>query len=181
MNVTTERAREIAAGYISSADCDAEMTRFATTGQANGYALLECIEHNARMLLDHPEYNTSERCNIREELDYLREWVREFHGRYAVTVCATEYGEWEEGADEPEKVSESDKTIMFDTFREIVDYLNREGAAEASVYPGPYTVNTWVSATYDNPTAGHEDTTFHATHGLTDRGWNAILRTALAR
>lgn len=183
---TTERAREIAAGYISAGAKDAEMTRFATAGHADWFALLQCIEHNAETLLNHPEYPEDKRATIREELDYLRAWVREYHGRYAVTVYTTEYGEWEtddDGAtigDEPPKEDEHDETIMFETFREIVDYLRKEGVTEASVYPGPYNLHTWVSSSYD-PTGGREEKTYHAAHGLTDRAWNAILRAALAR
>jgi hypothetical protein len=189
---TTDRAREIAAGYISPATGDAEMTRFATTGHADGYELLQCIEHSARVIDGSDQYSDDERAVIRAELDYLRTWVREFHGRYAVSVYTTVYGPWdadENGdpvGDERPELDSSGTVIMFDTLRDVARYLTREGLQEPSTFPCVVPdLGIWLSLTngprvsgWDGLATGNdEDVTAHPEYGFTDRTWGAVLAT----
>lgn len=187
MKISTDTARNIAFQLMAAGDANAEMARFATKGQADGYALLKAIEYSAEQTANSNHYTDAEHANITTWLDYLRAWVHEYHGRYAVGVYTTEYGDWktdDQGdtiGDERPKVGESAQTILFRTYQEIVDYMQDKGSVKPTSFPGPFTLNTWAAAMYEKPCFGAEETTFHAEHGLTARGWNAILRAAMTR
>jgi hypothetical protein len=180
---TTERAREIAGGYATSADRDREMTRFSSTGQADGYELLQCIERDARELLEHPEYPPQAREEIRAELDYLRTWVREVHGRYAVCVDREVWTEDEESDGESTDTADY---LMFETLSEVADYMFKNGVDHVRD-DGQWTARTMVQSARTEfhgttmrdyvavPVPMAERITVTPESGFSDRAWCAVI------
>jgi len=182
---TTEQARSIAAGYISSAAGDAEMTRFATTGHADGWRLLECIERNARLFADTADqYGRAQLAQITRELDYLRTWVREYHGRYAVCIETEVWHQNEEGWDD--NGEETTEHLMFDTLSEVADHIARQLLADR-VEDDVWSVKTmlrsdvseyYVAGMSDGiavPVPQADQHAVSAAHGFTDRTWCWVI------
>ncbi len=182
---TTEEARRIAAGYISSADGDAEMTRLATIGHADGWRLLKCIERNTQWFTDKADqYEPAEIAGIREELEYLRTWVREYCGQYALCVEEVVWHQNDEGWDGDGE--ETTRYLMFDTLSEVADYMARELLTDR-VEDDAWTVNTiarsdvseyYVAGMSDGvavPVPEANRYTVSAAHGFTDRTWCWVI------
>ncbi len=182
---TTEQARSIAAGYISSANSDAEMIRFATTGHADGWRLLKCIERNAKLFADTADqYGRAQLAEITRELDYLRTWVREYHGRY--TLCV-ETEVWHEHADGwCDNGEETTEYLMFHNLSEVADHMARQLLADR-VEDDVWNVNTMVRSDVSEyyvagmsdgvavPVPRADQHTVSAAHGFTDRTWCWVI------
>jgi hypothetical protein len=178
-------ARGYAVGYTSSADDDAEMTRFATIGHADGWRLLECIERNAKWFTDKADqYAPTELADVTCELDYLRTWVREYHGRYTLRVEQEVWHENDEGWDD--NGEETTQHLMFHTLREVADYMARELLAdrvEDDVWNVRTVVRSDVSEYYRAGTSGGvtvpvpeaNQYTVSAAHGFTERTWCWVI------
>lgn len=171
---TVTRAQDIARGYISPNHRDAEMTRFAMSGQADGWELLQCIEHSARQIETSDQYSDDERAEISAELDYLRGFVREYHGRYVIEKMTTVTGDGDGDGDDVTTYE------MFETLRDVADHLYRFGmhADGSALQSGPD--EHYVAGMADGVAVPvYRVCHYRATpvHGFTDRTWAAVVAT----
>ncbi|WP_367137929.1 hypothetical protein [Saccharothrix sp. HUAS TT1] len=103
-------------------------------------------------------------------------------GKYVIRTFLTEYGPWEEGADEPPRIGEPDEeTHEFDTLEEVRAHLDGEGLNSPSQSPGAGPT-TWLSLldgsrpTWDGNYTGHtEELTAHRVEGFTDEEWASLV------
>lgn len=108
--------------------------------------------------------------------------------KYSLTVHTTVYGEWAEGADEPETLNQDGELWVFDRLTEVADFLRNAGLTEPSE-SAPYTARTWLSlpdgiqphGSHGNYTGETEAVTAHAEDGFTEREWSAVVASVSAR
>ncbi len=185
----TAEARPVAAGYISSADADREMTRFATTGHADGWRLVQCVERNRQLVAASDQYDTGERAGINRELHYLARWVREHYGRYVLCVEREVWHESDHGWDDDS--AQTTTYPMFDRLSSVAEYLSRQLLAdrvEDTVWTVHTTVRSDVSPYFAAgvrsgvavPVAEADQYTVSAAHGFTDRTWCRVIAAAQA-
>lgn len=108
--------------------------------------------------------------------------------KYSLTVHTTVYGEWAEGADEPETLNQDDELRVFDHLTEVADFLRNGGLTKPSESV-PYTSRTWLSlpdgtqphGPHGNYTGKTEAVTARAEDGFTEREWSAVVASVSAR
>lgn len=102
--------------------------------------------------------------------------------KYALKLYTTVYGEWADGADEPEILDTSDELRVFDHLTEVRDFLDQNGLTEPSA-TDPHDLNTWLMLPdgtqphgWDGNYTGRTETvTAHAVDGFAEREWVAVL------
>lgn len=180
--ITQDRAREIAALYITPNPADRNITAFATghPGMVAGELIAE-VSRELNAAQSGAAYRHEP--DAVGELSELLSYVEREYGRYVVRTFTTAYEPWEEEQDEPTEIDSWDDVHTFATLRECADWLDREGLSHPSDFPGPFDSRTWLLLAdgerphgWDgNYTGRREEVTAHAEHGFTDRTWGAVV------
>lgn len=101
--------------------------------------------------------------------------------KYVLDTFTTVYGDWPEGADEPEVLNNSAGTEVFTHLSEVAEWLSIQGLTDPSESPN-WTGRTWLSladgaqvhGSHGHYTGETEAITAHPV-GFTEREWLAVL------